>query len=317
MDDGASRGGAAPPPSSGAQGVGTAPTAGEPGNPWAGMSVKALKAELTSAGISTVGIVEKREMIELLAARAAPVEENEELTCAICFESTDLVALPCCAREETSTTRFCLRCVELLCEHAGGVGRCPKCRAWIAVRDGRVVRSERIAQCVMCRQRRTIVDRDRCDACLLGDRHCLRYECARCHLAQRIPHPMWRYQDSPTAFGAETWACHQRCGTYTNWRVLAADAHLVPAHDAPESWGREDEWLERVRAIRRAELSSPRRAPQRRRRDPMPPAGQILPIYIVGGMVMVSFAFAITQAALIGLTGRDWFAGWTGYVPGW
>lgn len=49
----------------------------------------------------------------------------------------------------------------------------------------------------------------------------------------------------------------------------------------------------------------------------MPPAGQILPIYIVGGMVMVSFAFAITQAALIGLTGRDWFAGWTGYVPGW
>ena len=36
----------------------------EPGNPWEAMSIKDLKAEMTSAGISTEGIVEKREMIE-------------------------------------------------------------------------------------------------------------------------------------------------------------------------------------------------------------------------------------------------------------
>ena len=72
--------------------------------------------------------------------------------------------------------------------------------------------------------------------------------------------------------------------------MLAADAHLVPAHDAPEPWGREDEWLDRVRAIRRAEL----------RQEVQPPAvdayliwfGSILVICvgmaISGGFVLVS-----------------------------
>ena len=50
----------------------------EPGNPWEAMSIKDLKAEMTSMGISTEGIVEKREMIEALVAYAASVEAKRQ-----------------------------------------------------------------------------------------------------------------------------------------------------------------------------------------------------------------------------------------------
>ena len=72
---------------------------------------------------------------------------------------------------------------------------------------------------------------------------------------QRIPHPMYRYQvDGATAFGNNTWAC-QSCGDFRHWRVAAADAQLVPPDDAPEAWGRREEWLLRVREQRRQELA--------------------------------------------------------------
>lgn len=52
-------------------------------------------------------------------------------------------------------------------------------------------------KCSMCLQLRHIVterqDVPLCDACLLGTRHDLRYECERCHRSQIINHPMWRY----------------------------------------------------------------------------------------------------------------------------
>ena len=90
-------------------------------------------------------------------------------------------------------------------------------------------------------------ERGVCDACTMGSRHRLRYECRGCGGAQMIPHPMWRYQPSPAAFGDVSWACHVRCGDYTKWRVLPSDLPRVPLADAPESWGVRDEWLAGVR----------------------------------------------------------------------
>ena len=45
------------------------------------------------------------------------------------------------------------------------------------------------------------------------------------------------------------------CGDQTHWRIDPADAHLVPADDCPESWGRREEWLAQVRRQRRRELA--------------------------------------------------------------
>ena len=87
----------------------------------------------------------------------------------------------------------------------------------------------------------------------MGARHPLLYECARCGGVQRIPHPMWRYQPTPSAFGDVTWACHVACDDYTTWRVHPDDAPRVPLADAPDGWGARDEWLAGVRAIRRNE----------------------------------------------------------------
>ena len=95
---------------------------------------------------------------------------DDAVTCAICLESTDFAALPCCGTHEGSTTRFCHECVVLLCDHAGGTGRCPRCRAWISVEDGAIVEKEAMDQCMICRQTRVIVDRSMCDACSLGMR---------------------------------------------------------------------------------------------------------------------------------------------------
>ena len=75
-----------------------------------------------------------------------------------------------------------------------------------------------------------------------------------CGRFQQIPHPMWRYQSSPDAFGTASWACHGACCDYTRWRVV--DATRVPDDHAPESWGRAEAQLDRVRAIRRDELAA-------------------------------------------------------------
>ena len=110
-------------------------------------------------------------------------------------------------------------------------------------------------QCMICRQTRVIVDRSMCDACSLGMRYPLRYECEGCGKHQRIGHPMWRYQASPTEFGTTTWACHRLCRRQTNWRLIAEDVRRVPDGDAPESWGRRDEWLRSVREYRLRRLA--------------------------------------------------------------
>lgn len=121
-----------------------------------------------------------------------PVMATDEApTCAVCLEPTSastLAVMPCCDREG-ATVAFCLRCIELVCQHGpGNVGRCPKCRAYVKISaDGSAVEAaERFATCAMCRQDRQIVDGGVCDACVLGVRHRLRYECQRCGGAQMV-----------------------------------------------------------------------------------------------------------------------------------
>merc|ERR1712232_1187007 len=123
-------------------------------------------------------------------------------------------------------------------------GRCPSCRKYIRCsRGGEYEVTERRAKCVMCCRTKVIIDRGRCDACLLGDRYDFEYECSGCHRRQRIPHPMWRYQPSPEEFGTCSWACHRGCHTYTRWRISPQAAEQIPLSEVPESWGRQEDWL--------------------------------------------------------------------------
>merc|ERR1719272_1747082 len=162
---------------------------------------------------------------------AAMGNTGDTQSCAICFDSTDLILMPCCGREQAST-RFCQRCIEIICEMAhGALGKCPKCRKAVQVANGQVVVAvPRRGKCRMCNQgNKAIVEAGQCDACLFGSRYVLGYECDRCHCTQRIPHPMWRYCASPDGFSTSTWACHQRCGDYTHWRVIPCDVPRVRA----------------------------------------------------------------------------------------
>mmetsp|Transcript_15548 Transcript_15548/g.32405 ORF Transcript_15548/g.32405 Transcript_15548/m.32405 type:complete len:215 (-) Transcript_15548:284-928(-) len=200
--------------------------------------------------------------MENATANDVPAEENtaartgsgEPTLCAICLDSPDLIILPCCgsAASVTSTTRFCQACIEVICRMAGGVGMCPRCRGRLAVEGGKVVvPPPNIGRCRMCCQNgKQLVQDSLCEACLAGTRNPLRYICERCQLVQRIPHPMYRYQPTPAKYCKSSWACHQRCGGYTRWRILPEDLRFVPVADRPERWGTED-WFEEVRRIRR------------------------------------------------------------------
>lgn len=201
--------------------------------------------------------------------RSAPEGKDPGFACAVCLEHYDgdeRAALPCCgaARGTGSSMQFCRRCVEIICERSpGGVGKCPVCRKHlrIAPGSGEIEQCERRGVCRFCRQNRVIVDRDSCDACLLGQEHVLPYECEGCGRSQRIPHPMWRYQPTPGEFGNVTWHCHQLCNAFTQWRVDTGAVDRVPLHDCPESWGRQEEWLAQVRAQRQMERDTGRRPP--------------------------------------------------------
>eukprot|EP00406_Dinophysis_acuminata_P076386 CAMPEP_0179268002 /NCGR_PEP_ID=MMETSP0797-20121207/30217_1 /TAXON_ID=47934 /ORGANISM="Dinophysis acuminata, Strain DAEP01" /LENGTH=223 /DNA_ID=CAMNT_0020976273 /DNA_START=55 /DNA_END=726 /DNA_ORIENTATION=+ len=176
--------------------------------------------------------------------------------CAVCFEEEPPLAMPCCGKDG-STVAYCRRCIEIICEQAQGVGRCPSCRGYITIKDGGVSVAEKRARCQMCCQNKIIVDQGLCDACLLGRQHVFKYECQRCRRTQQIPHPMWRYQATPTEFGGASWACHRGCADYTHWRIVPEDVMKVPHAECPESWGRRDDWIAAVRRQRHMELAAP------------------------------------------------------------
>jgi len=199
---------------------------------------------------------------------------SAETTCAVCLETVtrdSKASMPCCDRD-TASVSLCGPCVRFICERGpGGVGRCPKCRAHVrptrratsvpepldssassgANDDNAFELAVMRGECRLCRQTKDLVDeRSVCDACAYGARFTLRHECQRCGHVQRIPHPMWRYQRTPEAFGDVSWACHGRCRDYTRWRVSSDDVASVPPEDAPVTWGTADAWLADVRSAR-------------------------------------------------------------------
>ncbi|GMH94238.1 hypothetical protein TrVE_jg3916 [Triparma verrucosa] len=177
----------------------------------------------------------------------------DDLTCAICLDSTTFVDMPCCgATSKSSTVQFCFECIETITQmDAFKVGACPRCRKFVAVESEKIVLRERTGKCNCCMQQHVIVARGRCQKCLLGSNYAFRYQCDKCNRIQRIPHPMWLYQPSPTSYGGATWACHvgQRC-EYTHWRILPDDVGRIPANHVPESWGGQEEMFESVRIFR-------------------------------------------------------------------
>jgi hypothetical protein len=182
----------------------------------------------------------------------------ENFTCAICLQDypfTDRRKMPCCG-VDNATIQYCIHCLEIIARTGvhNRIGKCPTCPSYFELVNGQPVSQRNVPQtCRMCMQLKEIADprRELCELCLLGSAYQFRYECDRCHRIQVIPHPMWRYQNTPTEFGTVTWACHQRCGDFTHWRILAVDAPLIPPEHAPASWGLRETWLAGVREIRR------------------------------------------------------------------
>jgi hypothetical protein len=224
------------------------------------LSVRDLKTRLAAVGAPACEVascVEKIDLVQLLYRSLG----GGDASCAICLSDNILgVLMPCCGREG-STLAYCRRCLEIICERADhgarGVGMCPTCRKPFNINaNGQVSNTILRGRCRMCCQQTELTSRGSCDACEVGGSHNLRFTCDRCESTQRIPHPMWRYQATPDAFGTSTWACHQQCGDYTHWRVHPDDAHLVPDNDCPDGWGRRDVWLQEIRAARRLEIEA-------------------------------------------------------------
>lgn len=154
--------------------------------------------------------------------------------------------LPCCGaegKEERSTTKICESCIYVLCtptmDGSTRIGRCPRCRSWIAVtptddndshdktKGGIIIEAVSSAgKCRVCNQVKShlVEHGEVCDACFLGMGCPLVYSCKECGGQQRIPHPMYRYQPSVGDFGTTSWACHGRCQNFTMWRILADQA---------------------------------------------------------------------------------------------
>jgi hypothetical protein len=175
---------------------------------------------------------------------------DEQPQCLICLESVrrdDAVCLRCCQLNPSSTNALCADCAHLLVQTGSisGFGRCPLCKVFFRLCGDPTATGNTgvpvievcrdVGQCRCCQQGRVIVDRSMCAACLIGVIHPLLYECERCRGVQRIPHPMWRYQELPTSFTTDTWFCGN-CGAYSHWRLRPEAVSMVPADDVPASW---------------------------------------------------------------------------------
>ena len=188
------------------------------------------------------------------------------LYCAICFDDVQAFQtsgvtfcdLPCCGshgREARSTTKICTACMLLLSSPTSSsddarVGRCPRCRSWLLVKDAALTIAplDKAGKCRVCNQVKEHLvqdDDDVCDACFLGRTRPLFYECKECRHPQLIPHPMYRYQFAVDEFGTTSWACQGPCQNFTMWRIYPEQVQYIPAGDAPASWG--DDYLETAR----------------------------------------------------------------------
>ena len=74
---------------------------------------------------------------------------TDAVACAICLEEKPCATLPCCGREGSSLM-CCSACIRTICDHEG-LGRCPVCRAMLAVVDGAVIRAHHArGRCASC-----------------------------------------------------------------------------------------------------------------------------------------------------------------------
>jgi len=216
-------------------------------------SVEKLKSQLAELGIDFSSAIEKRDLVELLFDGLG----GGESTCAICFaDDVKTFIMPCCGREN-SDLKYCRRCLEIIARDFGSdqsVGVCPTCRKHFKISSGPnnhvcIEPHTMRGRCRMCMQdNKVIVNKGFCDKCLLGQEYSFVYECNRCHRRQRIPHPMFMYQTTPDSYSGATWACHQQCHDYTNWKICPEEVARVPAAHCPETWTRQrDAWLAQVR----------------------------------------------------------------------
>jgi hypothetical protein len=171
-------------------------------------------------------------------------QESQDL-CSICYTNeSSLQLMPCCGLGDSSA-HYCLKCLQTICyqNNRGSFGHCPTCRTLIHWSEGSVhllelSTQQQIGLCYLCCSTQILVERQLCEACLYGSYHSLRYECCSCHQIQRIPHPLWRYQENSFTYGTYQWVCHQEgCQQSTYWRVIPDDIILIPLRDIPESWG--------------------------------------------------------------------------------
>lgn len=166
--------------------------------------------------------------------------EVDVITCAICMESNgELCVLPCCHKDQSSV-QFCASCITLLCARSSiATFSCPGCRSFVSLEFGELIINEKVGHCSVCHLINHMATPELCHGCLkrrMTLSHLL-YECEQCHGLQHIPHPVWRYQPSPSSFTVSAlWTCHQGCDTRTNWRLLEEDLPRIPQAERPASW---------------------------------------------------------------------------------
>mmetsp|Transcript_33960 Transcript_33960/g.70616 ORF Transcript_33960/g.70616 Transcript_33960/m.70616 type:complete len:396 (-) Transcript_33960:396-1583(-) len=206
--------------------------------------------------VSPYGVQETQGLVRPDSVPEESVQDGRgEACCAVCLDEViphssskvSFAKLPCCGQaDETNTVKVCSACVVLLtqptADGSSRVGRCPRCRSWIAVcaPDGSAPLNLDISTvaiagtCRECNQsKENLVDDNVCDACFVGKRIPLLYECEQCHGTQRIPHPMYRYQYSPGDFGKKTWSCEGDCQAFTHWRIRHDQIVQIPVGDSP------------------------------------------------------------------------------------
>ena len=217
------------------------------------------------AGAASPGAAVSGEAAAANGPATARSGHPEVVPCLICHDDVQpgdpVMSRPCCFRQQ-STVQICLGCIDVIFADtmleggqrgssriASTVGRCPICRAYLRrSAAGHVAVLHSVGRCASCAQVRVLINGEWCDACAHGTP--MRYECEQCHGWQVMSHPMYRYQAAPREFGtADTWCC-QRCGDQRHWRIYDGDLGRVPNDDAPEGWGRRDQWLDDIRRRR-------------------------------------------------------------------
>jgi hypothetical protein len=210
-------------------------------------------------------------------------EDAELLQCAVCLgEAVErscgdgtILPLPCCGN------RMCRSCLAALTAPARHdecrVGRCPCCRSWIVVEsssngseDGATAAPSIgpgfqlhlvsvAGKCQVCCQVKQLLvdDSSTCDECFVGLAHpALLYECDRCRREQRVPRPLYRYQDTPDTFGSAAHPC-AACNHVCRWRIRPDQVPLVPVADAPPGWSENPMDKARARVPREGGGASP------------------------------------------------------------